>query len=78
MNVVLNGEPRNIPDGLTILTLLQYLDLKPERIAIERNLELVRRAEWETTLVQEDDRLEIVHFVGGGLGGGRRQTRLPS
>jgi thiamine biosynthesis protein ThiS len=68
MRIVINGEPRDLPDGLNVLSLLEHLDLKPERIAIERNLEIVRRADWEQTLLEEGDKLEIVHFVGGGLG----------
>ena len=66
MKVVLNGEPREIPDGLTVQGLIHHLDLKDERIAVERNQEIVRRADWVTALLQEGDKLEIVHFVGGG------------
>lgn len=46
--------------------LLHHLNLKEERIAVERNQEIVRRADWASTPVQEGDALEIVHFVGGG------------
>jgi sulfur carrier protein len=42
------------------------LDLKPEQIAIELNHNVVRRAQWENTFLQPDDKVEIVHFVGGG------------
>lgn len=66
MNVVINGQPRQIPSGLTIQELLLHLDLKQERIAVERNQQIVPRAEWATTVLHEGDRLEIVHFVGGG------------
>jgi len=66
MRVLLNGEEREIPDGLTILGLVEHLKLNPERIAVERNREVVPRAEWATVRIQEGDRLEIVHFVGGG------------
>ncbi|MCS6806293.1 MAG: sulfur carrier protein ThiS [Acidobacteriota bacterium] len=66
MKVIINGEPRDIPAGLTVQALLRYLNVNEERIAVERNQEIVRRADWATTLVQENDRLEIVHFVGGG------------
>jgi thiamine biosynthesis protein ThiS len=68
MNVVINGEPLDIPDGLTVQGLMPHLNLKAERIAVERNQELVRRADWATTFLQEGDKLEIVHFVGGGVG----------
>ena len=67
MRVVLNGEEREIPDGLTISGLVEHLKLNPDRIAVERNREVVPRAEWAVVRIQEGDRLEIVHFVGGGL-----------
>jgi len=66
MRVILNGEEREIPNGLTILGLLEYLKLNPERVAIERNREVIPRAAWATVKICEGDRLEIVHFVGGG------------
>lgn len=66
MKVIINGEPRDIPAGLTVQALLRYLNVNEERIAVERNQEIVRRTDWATTLIQENDRLEIVHFVGGG------------
>ncbi len=67
MRVVLNGEEREIPDGLTISGLVEHLKLNPDRIAVERNREVVPRAEWAVVRIQEGDRLEIVHFVGGGI-----------
>ncbi len=66
MTVVINGESREVPEGLTIQGLIEHLNLKGERIAVERNQEIVRRADWASLPIQEDDRLEIVHFVGGG------------
>jgi thiamine biosynthesis protein ThiS len=66
MRVVLNGEEREIPDGLTIARLIEHLGVNPERVAVERNLEVVPRAEWARVEIREGDRLEIVHFVGGG------------
>ncbi len=70
MRILLNGQQREIPDGLTISGLIAHLELAGERIAVERNGEIVRRAEWDGTRLQEGDRLEIVHFVGGGYDGG--------
>jgi thiamine biosynthesis protein ThiS len=52
--------------GLSLRELVQFLKLKPEQIAIELNQVVVRRAEWPSTMLKEDDRVEIVHFVGGG------------
>lgn len=66
MNVTINGESRDVPEGLSVAALLSHLGLPSERVAIERNLEILPRAQWETTGVQPSDRYEIVHFVGGG------------
>jgi len=62
----INGEQRDFPDGLTVAALVAQLGMKPDRVAVELNLEIVSRAQWETTTLQNGDRLEVVHFVGGG------------
>lgn len=64
--VTVNGERREIPEGLTVAALLEHLGLESNRVAIERNLDILPRGDWEKTIVQPDDRFEIVHFVGGG------------
>jgi sulfur carrier protein len=66
MQVVINGEGREIPDNLSIEELLRHLQLRTERVAVERNREIVKRERWGAVQLQEGDRLEIVHFVGGG------------
>lgn len=66
MNVRINGERRDIPDGLTVTALVEHLGLPADRVAIERNLDVLPRAVWRETAVQPDDSFEIVHFVGGG------------
>jgi thiamine biosynthesis protein ThiS len=66
MTVTINGESREIPDGLNIAALLAHLGMPAERVAIERNLDILPRARWLETQVQANDRFEIVHFVGGG------------
>lgn len=66
MNITLNGEPREIPDGLTVAGLLRHLGISSGRVAVERNLDILPRTAWESTNVQPGDRFEIVHFVGGG------------
>ena len=66
ITVHLNGEPREIPEGLTLAALLEWLRLAADRVAVERNLEIVPRNRWFETLVEAGDRLEVVHFVGGG------------
>jgi thiamine biosynthesis protein ThiS len=64
--LLLNGERREIADGVSLAELIEKLELAPERIAIELNQAVVRRSEWAATGLREGDRLEIVHFVGGG------------
>jgi thiamine biosynthesis protein ThiS len=64
--VVINGESRQIPENLTLKELLRFLNLKEERVAIERNREIVGRGAWEQVQVEPGDQLEIVQFVGGG------------
>ncbi|HKD64791.1 MAG TPA: sulfur carrier protein ThiS [Candidatus Acidoferrales bacterium] len=66
MKITINGELREIPDGLSVAALLQHLEMTAERVAIERNLEILPRAKWHETTLQPDDRFEIVHLVGGG------------
>jgi sulfur carrier protein len=66
MTVTINGEHREIPDGLTVCGLLEHIGMPGERVAIERNLNILPRAQWLNTKVQSNDSFEIVHFVGGG------------
>jgi sulfur carrier protein len=66
MNVTINGERREIPEGMSITALLDHLNMTRERVALERNLEILPRAQWNSTQVREGDAFEIVHFVGGG------------
>lgn len=66
MNVTINGERREVPDGLNVAALLDHIGMARGRVAIERNFEILPRARWEQTAVQQNDNFEIVHFVGGG------------
>ena len=66
MNITLNGEARAIPDGLSVEGLLQHLGIVSKKVAVERNLEIVPKSTFPTTLITDGDRLEIVHFIGGG------------
>jgi sulfur carrier protein len=66
MIVKINGDPREVPDGLTVSTLLDFLEMRNDRVAIEYNLNILPRAMWNGTKVQPNDNFEIVHFVGGG------------
>ena len=66
MNVSVNGKPQEVPEGGSVEELLTILELNPTRIAIEHNRLILGRDKWPSTLVQEGDSFEIVHFVGGG------------
>ena len=66
MQVEINGESRDVAASITVAELVTHLALAPERLAIELNQRVVRRADWQQTTLNEGDRVEIVHFVGGG------------
>ena len=66
MTVTINGERREIPDGLSVTALLDHLGMANKRVAIERNLDILPRAQWQEMLVESGDSFEIVQFVGGG------------
>lgn len=66
MTVTINGERREVPDGIAVAALLELLGMPRERVAIERNLTILPRTDWNATQVQPNDSFEIVHFVGGG------------
>jgi thiamine biosynthesis protein ThiS len=66
MQIVLNGEAFETTAGGTIETLLQQLDISRERVAVEHNADIVPKADYEKQLLSDGDKIEIVHFVGGG------------
>jgi len=66
LRVQINGEGRDVADTLKLSELVNELSLAPERVAIELNQKVVRRDLWPTTILADGDRIEIVHFVGGG------------
>lgn len=66
IEVVVNGAARRVPEGLSLDRLLMWLELDPARVAVERNLSIVRKADWNATRIEAGDRLEVVWFVGGG------------
>lgn len=72
MRLHINGEQREFSDGLTVAALVTQLGMKPDRVAVELNLEIVPRTQWDTTALKHGDKLEIVHFVGGGRAGLRK------
>ena len=66
MKVFVNGDEKEFGVGISLAELITQLDLPAPRIAIELNREVVRRSDWGSTMLKDDDRIEIVHFVGGG------------
>lgn len=66
MKITINGDPRELQDGLTVTALLAELGIQEDRVAIELNLEIVPKARFADTLLKDGDRVEIVNFVGGG------------
>jgi thiamine biosynthesis protein ThiS len=66
MKVKINGEEREFDNGLTLTALLESLQIRPGRVVVERNREIVPRDRYNATSINDSDTLEIVHFVGGG------------
>jgi len=67
MQITVNGEPREISAGLTVTGLLEQLGVRGERVAVEVNLDVVRREARAERQLAEGDQVEIVSFVGGGV-----------
>ncbi len=66
MQIIINGERRELSEIVSISEMLVKFDLPNERIAVELNREIVRKKDWTKTIVKDADKIEIVHFVGGG------------
>jgi len=66
ISIIVNGEPKEVAPGANVVLLLGALGLHAGRVAIERNFQILPRAEWTSTVVAAGDRYEIVQFVGGG------------
>jgi thiamine biosynthesis protein ThiS len=66
MKLTINGEARDFESPLSLAALLEQLDMKQDRVAVELNHNVIPREHWPTTDLSEGDRLEVVHFVGGG------------
>jgi len=66
MRLFINGEEKNFADPLSLAQLIEQLGMKGDRVAVELNREIISRSQWADTALKDDDRLEIVHFVGGG------------
>ena len=66
MNISLNGEKKEIPDGVTIFGLLEFMKIQPERVAVELNMDIVKKDAYGATRVKEGDSVEVVSFMAGG------------
>lgn len=69
MEVMVNGKPMQLSDGTTAAALLEQLEIQPERVVVEVNLNVLKRAQLASTVLHAGDQVEIVHFVGGGSAG---------
>ena len=72
MKLSVNGQERELPDGTTAAQLLELLQVIPERVVVEVNLAILKRAQLPSTTLNEGDTVEIVQFVGGGSGSALR------
>jgi sulfur carrier protein len=66
IDVVVNGQVKAVPEGLSVLELLRVLGVEPDRVAVELNRSIIRRPQWESVRIEPNAQLEIVQFVGGG------------
>ncbi len=66
MTIFINGEARELDGVSTLAGLLDALDLPKQRVAIELNKHVIRKQDWDSTNVADNDKVEVVHFVGGG------------
>lgn len=66
MEIILNGEKREVPEHINLIGLLDYFALPKQRVAVELNSGVIRRQDWESTPINHSDRIEVIHFVGGG------------
>jgi thiamine biosynthesis protein ThiS len=66
MHLVINGDPHDLPGPLSVSALLAHLAIDPRRVAVEVNEMVIKKARYDETRVEPDDRVEIVNFVGGG------------
>ncbi len=66
MIINLNGEKKEVPDGITVAGLLELLKIQHQRVAVELNTEVVRKEKFDTMAIHEEDTLEVVSFMAGG------------
>lgn len=66
MELMVNGKKLEVPDGATITALLEELNINPLRVAVQLNLEIIKRERYDTTTLRTGDKLEIITFMAGG------------
>ncbi|MGA2690526.1 MAG: sulfur carrier protein ThiS [Candidatus Korobacteraceae bacterium] len=66
MRLIINGKDQTFVESITLAQLVEQLGMKGDRVAVELNREIVPRAQWPETMLNDGDQMEIVHFVGGG------------
>ena len=66
MQIILNGESKQLEQEVSLDRLLEFFSLPSQRVAVELNREVVRKKDWPNVVVKDADRIEVVHFVGGG------------
>ena len=66
ISIMVNGQPREVAESTTVTQLLEQLKIEPVRVVVELNLTILKRAQHVSTVLKEGDRVEVVHFVGGG------------
>jgi len=67
MMITFNGDTKTVPDGITVLGLLEFLQVQQARVAVELNLEIVKKDKFGTTAIKDGDSLEVVSFMQGGF-----------
>ena len=66
MKISVNGEIKELPEGISVREMIECLSLPPRRMAIEVNKQVIRKQDWSELKIRDNDHVEIVHFVGGG------------
>jgi len=67
ITITINGKQHSIHDGLSLSSLLRFLGINSDRVAVEHNMEIVNKNDFNDTVLKENDTLEIITFVGGGV-----------
>jgi len=74
MHITLNGEKKEVPDSITVIGLLEFLKIQHQRVAVELNMEIVKKDRYGTTSIKEGDSLEVVSFMSGGAVRNKKKT----